>query len=313
MQLNSTITSSETDFVRRKWWIAALLTLFLGGTGYLYAGHPKRFAFFVTIALFLAAIFGLIGFRSGINPQTILVFVFVSILALALAFIDSSVVAYKQINYKKQWFNKWWVYVICYLLLAGITQLTNYKSFTAIHSFYIASLSMEPALVKGDYVWVDTYAYSKSSPKRGDIAVFRLPKKPNAVGILRILGRPGDTIQFKKGIVLLNDKPLKTIKVGQRIKVQFGTRKVFKTNRETLPSGQSYLVYDLLNFDSDYYSNTKVFHVPVGHYFVAGDNRDNSTDSRFARPGFIAQKNIYAKVKIVFFSKDFKRIGTIVK
>jgi signal peptidase I len=184
--------------------------------------------------------------------------------------------------------------------------------------FSIPSGSMRPTLLEGDYLFVTkwSYGYSRhslpfspnifsgrifgSAPERGDVAVFKLPPNPSLDYIKRVIGLPGDRIQVRDGQLFINDQAVPREKVGQidnpDITEVSGPVDVY---RETLPNGVSYDTLDLTpNSIGD---DTREFIVPEGHYFMMGDNRDNSTDSRFS-VGFVPEENLVGRANIIFFS-----------
>jgi len=161
--------------------------------------------------------------------------------------------------------------------------------------------SMVPAVRYGDYVYVSRYAYLFRSPQRGDVIVF-MNARLNSHFMKRIAGLPGDTIQMQGGVPVINGvaaarremEPLH-MTPGEKPVAQF---------EETLPGGPSYRTIDLFRGFRD---NTGLFEVPEGHYFVLGDNRDDSNDSRFAEFGFIAGEKIEGKVVWRYWSGPEKR------
>ena len=195
-----------------------------------------------------------------------------------------------------------------------------------IQPFYIPSSSMEPNLLVGDRLFVTkfTYGYSKHSfpfsppifenriftgnPKRGDVAVFKTPADNRTDYIKRIIGLPGDTIQFINGELYLNgNQILKTIK-SKNITNYCGKSKIkVNTFEERLPNGKVYLASyrtDITFAESDKYL------VPKDHLFFLGDNRDCSKDSRFlSSVGYVHKDNLVGKAQFIFFSSD-KRIGS---
>jgi signal peptidase I len=186
--------------------------------------------------------------------------------------------------------------------------------------FNIPSGSMKDTLLVGDYLFVSkyTYGYSKFSlplsppifsgriprdwlPQRGDVVVFRLPKDPSTDYIKRVIGLPGDKIQVIDGVVSINGVPVKHERAPDFIETEEGVREApVKRWKDTLPNGVSFYTLDLV--DNGFADNTQVYTVPHDHYFMMGDNRDNSTDSRFSQVGTVPLENIVGKAQIIFFS-----------
>jgi len=186
--------------------------------------------------------------------------------------------------------------------------------------FYIPSGSMRPTLLIGDYLFAAKYAYGyshyslpfspnlfsgriwSSEPERGDVAIFRNTDPNNPVDyIKRVIGLPGDRIQMVDGELYINDKPVARQKLGiVRNHDVTGVRNDPVTvYRETLDNGVSYDVLDLVeNTSAD---NTREFVVRPGHYFMMGDNRDDSNDSRF-NVGNVPAENLIGRANLIFFS-----------
>jgi signal peptidase I len=194
--------------------------------------------------------------------------------------------------------------------------------------FYIPSSSMEPTLLVGDRIFVSKYiyGYSKHSfpfspnisdkrffskpPKRGDLVVFKTPADNRTDYIKRLIGMPGDSIQFAEGSLLINNKKILRKKIENIKTIRCGNF-LLETNTyiETLPNGIEHLV---VYKKRGTLQNTKVFKVPDNHYFLLGDNRDCSKDSRYLDSvGYVNNLNLVGEAKLVFFSNDTNISGLI--
>ena len=187
--------------------------------------------------------------------------------------------------------------------------------------FYIPSSSMEPTLLVGDRIFVSkyTYGYSKHSfpfspnisnerffskePKRGDLVVFKTPADNRTDYIKRLIGLPGDTIQFIDGELFINEVKIERDKIENKKNIRCGNF-LLETNTyiETLPNGLQHLV---TYKKKGSLQNSKKFKVPVNHFFLLGDNRDCSKDSRYLDSvGYVNILNLVGEAKIIFFSND---------
>lgn len=231
------------------------------------------------------------------------------------------------------------------LIILGIM---GFKS-VAYSNHDIPSESMLPGLMTGDYIGVSRYAYGFSrysvpliplpnsvkgriffsQPKRGDVVVFRYPGDDSLIYIKRLIGLPGDTIEMRDGQLFLNGAAVPKQQVGmldKKIEPNYdctGSGRMVQYQkpggicsvplyRETLPGGKSYLVYDLLK-DSPA-DNFGPAIVPAKHYFMMGDNRDNSADSRFdvipgttvGGVGFLDEDNLVGRAEFIYLSTNGK-------
>jgi len=191
----------------------------------------------------------------------------------------------------------------------------------AFEPFNIPSGSMIPTLLVGDYLFVSkyTYGYSKytvafgwplfegriagHAPERGDVAVFKLPSDGKTDYIKRVIGLPGDTIQMKSGVLHINGQPVKRERIEDYVATDsLGRNRAVPRYMETLPNGVRHPINEELG-DQGQLDNTREFKVPAGHYFMMGDNRDNSNDSR-ADVGYVPVENFVGRAEVLFFSLE---------
>jgi signal peptidase I len=152
--------------------------------------------------------------------------------------------------------------------------------------FSIPSSSNVPTFVPGDAMLASRFAYRLDDPQRGDMAVFKLPSEPSIDYVKRVIGLPGDRVQIKVGRLFLNGVlvPREAVKLDADL-YRFEPKQFY---RETLPEGGSYMIGEVSDLEMS--DDTQEFLVPAASYFVLGDNRDNSSDSRFGL-GFVPREN----------------------
>jgi signal peptidase I len=185
--------------------------------------------------------------------------------------------------------------------------------------FNIPSGSMKETLLVGDYLFVSklSYGYSRYSfynfipfngrlfaaePKRGDVVVFKLPRDNSTDYIKRVVGLPGDQIDVRSGVLFINGEEVPRKRVGEFVTQEdAGPARPIPAYQETLPNGVKYTVLD--SEKNGPFDNVGPYKVPAGHYFMMGDNRDNSTDSRASwGVGYVPFDNLIGRAEIIFFS-----------
>ena len=194
--------------------------------------------------------------------------------------------------------------------------------------FSIPSGSMIPTLLVGDYLFVSKFSYGYSTyslsipfagapnwfegriipgaPERGDVVVFKLPSDNSTDYIKRVIGLPGDHIQMVQGVLHINGAPVTTKVANQAYSYRERESGAIRTGilyEETLPEGKTYVTLHTGDMTSPY-NNTPEYKVPEGSYFMMGDNRDDSMDSRFQSVGPVPFKNFVGRANVLFFSID---------
>lgn len=295
----------------RKWWGAALLSVLLSAVvGYLYVGRPKRAAFaaLLTSLLLLLAF----GFGGLMSKPTSGIIVFFSGIAFQIGFlVDVILITVRSRNYVIQRYNRWWVYVGAWIgmMIAVQTLLysvTTEHSIRLAHTFFIPSGSMVPTILPGDYIIADAREVATASLQRGDVVIYVLPSGIS-IRIARLIGLPGEKIRMLDGILYINRQPVPREPVGEYSGLDRDGSPVRGLQYlETLPNEVSHITVDVVENSAG--DTTNEFNVPEGHYFVMGDNRDESSDSRFDA-GYVPEDNIAGVVAWIFWSSDLRRIG----
>jgi signal peptidase I len=284
--------------VPRRPWLAALLSFLAPGVGQLYNGDLRRgwslFALFVGLAITGALIV----------PHAALRVAFVGLLLIALSElalrIATAIQAFRlarRISATQiTWYQHAWIYVLLVLLIP----VAEFK----MQSFYIPSGAMTPTILVSDYLIVDKTYYRSYSAERGDVVVFKLPTDNSTDYIKRVIGLPGDHIQMKNGILYINDQPCPRKRIEDFLYHE-GNGMVFPLAQyiETLPNGVQHLLIKM--GDNGPLDNTPVYDVPPGKYFMMGDNRDNSRDSRILSAfGYVPAGNLIGRAEFIYFSTD---------
>lgn len=291
-----------------KRWLATLLSLFLGCIGMLYLGKGKLYLIYTlaTLLMFAAA------FLSFNLPLIDLL----SLLSLAAFGINivGAIHTYKlctnfQEGTRRLWYSHWWGIVGIYLMI--IIPIFLFRSFF-YEPFHIPSMAMAPNYVRGDYIVISKLGYGNygsfgfnfihTTPtkkiQRGDVIVFSYPPNPKIDYIKRVIGLPGDIVSYKSKQLFINNQtmPLKAVGDYQQFHEQFGVLD-FKEFEESWDG----IAWQVINFPElppkDFEAT-----VPPNSYFVMGDNRDNSADSRIW--GTVPAQNI--KGKVIYSTGDKK-------
>jgi signal peptidase I len=261
----------------RRPWIAALLTLLSTGLGHLYSGNPRRGLILFGIGQFLLLAFAVSVTVIVPNFIFMLFAVVVGFAFTIICIFDAvSIAKRKKENYELATYNRWFAYVGYVLLLEFLVTMPVSAIIKAnlIEAYKLPTASMEPTLLLGDHLLVNKHIYKTTGPKRGDIIVLRYPGNPEVAYIKRLIGEPGDKVEMITRTVYINDRPLE----------------------------EHYTQYIDPGSIHDHYGP---YRVPPGQYFVMGDNRDNSQDSRYW--GCVPRKNLLGKPLIIYWSFETRR------
>lgn len=318
-------TEAQTDQRRVRPWIAALLTLVSWGLGLYYARRTRAAVWMAVVMVVFGIVLGAALIFYALSSDTIPAWIFnrngdtanlVSLAISALVAIGVWIAVAKHQHVEKAGAGRLFGYLAIVLVPLFISlSLAMAVRWTTIQPFRIPSGAMQPTLNVGDYIFVSksSYGYSRFSfapfeglvpenpqrwrahqPERGDIAVFRPTPEPDRDFIKRIVGLPGDRIQMIGGVLHINGTPVVREPAGER-QVEGG--EIVPVYRETLPNGVSYLTAERGDTELD---NTREFVVPAGSYFMMGDDRDNSADSRVPTiVGFVPFENLVGRLEHV--------------
>jgi signal peptidase I len=277
---------------RRKPWLAGLLQVVIPGLGNVYAGRFSRgvVLHFLLQLIPLLVVFVLLKLGGLVS---ILLFLAVAVFAFVFAIYDGVRCA-KQAggHYRLARYNRVYVYLL-FVVAALLLDQYVFLGFTRAYVFEASqtgSPSMEPTVLAGDRFLVDKTAYLLSGPQRGDLAVYHPQEFPDLIFLKRIVGMPGETIELRDRVVFINGKKIEE------------------------PYVRFIEAADAKDGQRDSLASTVI---PPDAYFVMGDSRDNSNDSRYSGP--VERKKIVGKAVTVFFSRDpqtgvvrWNRIGKVV-
>jgi signal peptidase I len=267
---------SHARMKRRKWWLAGLLSLIMPGLGQLYNGEARKavLLFFVPMTFIVLACPPVLLVFS--IPKFIALFVIAGVYQIAVA-IDAARRARRLANsYVLQKCNRWYMYLLFYLCASIIISVAQEFVRTEVKSFKLPSGSMKPTLLVGDYFLVDMRSSARKA-QRGDIIIFVYPQNPTLNYIKRVAAVAGDTVEIRQKTLLINDIPQQE-------------PYVMHSDKTTLDQEESPR------------DNFGPVVVPADSYFVMGDNRDNSYDSRFW--GTVAASAVLGKVIGLYWSWD---------
>ena len=195
-----------------------------------------------------------------------------------------------------------------------------------IQPYRVPTGSLEPTVLPGDFILVNQFAYglhlpvlntkivNVGEPKVGDIALFRFPENPSLTYVKRVIGVPGDHVVYKNKSLTINGRVMQQMDLGMALDQEYAVPSAVKVKQEVLPT----VTHKIFIRDEITAGATIDVNVPSGYYFVMGDNRDNSDDSRHW--GFVPESNLVGKAFAIWMSWDsqnhavrWSRIGKAIK
>lgn len=276
---------------RRRPWLAVLLTLLWPGLGQLYCGKALRAAAFNvgSLILLMLGVWTFVSLDS--RPINWLLPVIVLVLWWLWMIVDAARTArLLRHGFARRAFNRWYIYLL--VTIAGEFIWGQVLTHLGYQAFKLPSKSMEAALLESDYLIADMKAYSNSGPAVNDVVVFLFPQDRTTRYIKRCAAGPGDTVEFRDRVLFLNGKEASEPKT-----VQYTRPRQDETVEPTVA-------------ETDFHSeldNFGPFVVPDSNYFMLGDNRDNSYDSRWFGP--VPRDHILGRAVRIHWSRDLERIG----
>lgn len=281
-----------------------LMSLYLPGLGQIYNGQWAKGLLFTSSVLLL--MLSVLEFP-WINSLPALLFVLACCVIIYLvAVLDALVIAGKRKNYLPRFYNHWVIYIGFILLANSLPYYYALSGNRRLQGYSIPSMGNAPSMVLGDWMIADNRAYQHAQPQYGDLIIFTGPDQ--FIWTFRVVGLPGDEVEVKDGRLQINQKPC-----GYTFKQRAGVQEIdgftypVSEFTETLPNGVTHGVYYA---DTPYDStlrNQPLRIIPPNEYYVMGDNRDYSLDSRSI--GLISESRIIGKMLFCYFSPDVSRIG----
>ncbi len=290
----------KNTFKERKWWLAGFFSYMAPGLGQVYCGHPARGLLFYALYSLWGSVLFVLGMQAMKNgfPPSLMVLLFFSLMiafvALLAIIIDAIRLARNSsLDQERKSCQKWTIYLLAILVSQAVDYgVTLSLRDVIVRPYRIPSASMSPTIETGDQVLNNKLYYCRANPSRGDVIIFKYPLDEKLSYIKRIIGMPGDTLEIRDKKVFIDKTAL----------------------------DESYVMH----IDSNVYAiepgrdNTAPIVIPPDYYFVLGDNRDNSLDSRHW--GLIDRTQIKGKPVIIYWSwkKDFPfvrwhRVGQPIK
>ena len=301
---NSGSEPPRGDWPRAVW--GALLSLFMPGLGQIYARSWRLGVILLAIGILLVA--GIRLLTRLVPPLPACLVFGLGLLACLLVFdLGAAVDAARRmrtrhVRPRPAWFRStWFAAIISIAVSIGLGVVTP----VGWQPFSIPSGSNLPTLLVGDRIVTDIRD-PVIMPDRGDIVFFKFPRDPSITYVKRLVGLPGDRIRIEHGQLSINGQPVLREAAGTFVADDDGLHTSYQRYIEVLPGGRRYAVLHATDIGA--LNNTPEYQVPPGTFFVLGDNRDNSVDSRMTMVGYVPVRNLIGHGGTVYWSPDHARI-----
>jgi signal peptidase I len=284
----------------RKKWIAFVLSLLVAGLGHLYNGSIIMAVFLFLLTYFIPAI---AGAAQVLNTFTGLIAVLLIEITFRIGIaIHAAVLAGRQKNYIKKKYNEWYINLCIMVVIVLLsTFVYDTQSLVGVQSFRIPTSGNSPTVMVNDVVMADMTWYKKNKPAYGDIALYNYN---NEIYMQRVVGLPGDKIEFRMNHLYINNKSCKQNRIRDlSIDNAFPAYEAV----EMLPGGIKHSIWVMTDMPPDARALRGEITVPEKCVFVVGDNRNNSLDSRYI--GFIFLENLRGKLLYSFWGQTWDRVG----
>jgi signal peptidase I len=260
---------------KRNPFLAAIATLGVVGLGQLYNGQLRK-AVVMYSFWFVAAAF-IIFAPISIGLNWLLTALALPVLVALTAMADALIAARRSREIELKSYNRWYVYLaILFLQILLTSQIDPGLLIPSVRAFKIPTQSMSPTIEMGDRIIADMRAYQNKAPSRSDLIVFKYPLRESVSYVKRLIGLPGEVLEIRNRIVYINGHPLK------------------ENYAQYLDPGSAVEHFGPIG-------------IPLKEYFVLGDSRDNSQDSRYW--GTVKQSQILGQARYLYWAKDLSRIG----
>ena len=283
----------------RNIFIVFLLSLLIPSVGQIYNGQLKKAVLFISLMLLLPVMFGVTKWVTSFYG--FLICALISLVLWIYIIVDGVINAKRQKEYVLKPFNTWYFYILVAIGIFAIGLIFESCNVLRVKSYNITAGSSMPTLQIEDRVVADMTAYNKKKPNYGDLVIYATDDE-GKMYIHRVIGLPNDKIELVDGMVSINGKVSKTTLVNEAV------HNGWNEYKEELPNGHKHLMYGKINkLFAIGRENKKTAVVPLGHYYILGDNRNDAQDSRYR--GFISRDYIKGRILYSIYGATKDRVN----